>query len=376
MMKITDIEIFHVKVPVRSIAEGGIAPYRGHDLPKGEGLRYALRTIVKVTTEDGIIGWGESSPVISPKIQSTILNTYIKPLLIGKDCYELNKVIAVETKLHEPPIYVRGLFCGIDIACWDIRGKAAGVPVYKLLGGKIRDRINIAYCFGLEDIKLTSEKIRQVKEEGYSCFKTTGGENLYFDIERAYQMKKVAEDDLDIRIDMNEALDYHDATIFLHAVENLELEYVEQPIRVNQVHALKMIRQRTQTPVAINEDCYIPHNLFEYLKEDAIDVAVVDLDPTGGITGIVRYADFSEEAGLSLVHHCGFDLGIKLAAILQVAAARAAFSRAIDSTYMTHDDDILQNKIKIEKGKYIVPDGPGLGIDVDMEKIKHFTIDE
>ncbi len=375
-MKITDIEIFHVKVPVKKIADGGIAPYRGHDLPKGEGLCYAFRSIIKVTTEDGIIGWGETSPVISPKVQRTILDTYIKPLLLGKDCYALNKVIADETKLHEPPVYIRGLFCGIDIACWDIRGKAADVPVYKLLGGKIRDRVGIAYCFGLEDIDLTIEKTGQIREDGYSCLKTTGGENFHFDIERAYQLRKAAGNELDIRIDINEAFDYRDATTFLHAVECLELEYVEQPIRVNQIQALKIFRQRSQTPIAINEDCYIPHNLFEYVKEDAIDVAVVDLDPIGGITGIVQYADFSEEAGLPLVHHCGFDLGIKLAAILQVAAARIAFSRAIDSTYMTHEDDILQEKIQIENGKYIVPDKPGLGIDVDMEKIEYYTIDE
>ncbi len=374
MMKITDIEIFHVKVPVKSITEGGIAPYRGHDLPKGEGVCYALRSIVKVTTEDGIIGWGESNPVINPDIQRTILETYVKPLLIGKECYELNRVIAVETKLHEPPIYIQGLFCGIDIACWDIRGKAAGMPIYKLLGGKIRNHVEIAYCFGLEDVDLTIEKIIQVKEEGYSSFKTTGGENLHFDIERAYQMKKAAGSTLDIRVDMNEALDFRDAVIYLQAVECLGLEYVEQPLRTNQFHTLKKLKQRTQTPIAINEDCYVPHNLFEYIKKDAIDVAVVDLDPTGGITGIIKYADFSEEAGLPLVHHCGFDLGIKLAAILQIAAAKAAFSRAIDSTYMAHADDILQNKIQIENGKYVVPDKPGLGIDIDMDKLKHYMI--
>ena len=374
-MKISEIQLIFVKIPVIPLSEGGIAPYRGHDRPKGQGLSNALSCIFKVSTDEGIIGWGETNPIINLGVTRSIFEVYIKPLLIGKDPIGINSVIAQAGKKFEPPIDIKGILTGIEVACWDITGKAAHQPVYNLLGGKVRNQIQIAYCLGLEDLDVTKERIAAIKAEGFSTLKTTGGSDLNFDIKRAEFIRDCCGDDFNFRVDMNEAYDFAQATKYFAAVEHLGLEYVEQPIRVNQFEALAALRRRSKTPIAINEDCYIPHNLFEYILQDAIDVAVVDLDPSGGISELVKIADFSEEAGLPLVHHCGFDLGIKLAAILQVTSSKQAFSMAIDSTYMTHRDDILSEKIKIKNGCYVTPDKPGLGVDVDEDKIRFYKID-
>ncbi len=137
----------------------------------------------------------------------------------------------------------------------------------------------------------------------------------------------------------------------------------------------RSLRARTKTPIAINEDCYIRHNLFECIKRNAIDIAVVDLDQIGGITRMTKIANLCSEAGLPLAHHCGFDMGIKLAAILHVNAALEAFTHAMDSTYMAHQDDILTEKIVVKDGNYLVPELPGLGITVDEEKVEKYTVD-
>jgi L-alanine-DL-glutamate epimerase-like enolase superfamily enzyme len=363
-----------VKIPVLQVSRGGIAPYRGHDLPEGQGLENAISCIFKVITDEGLIGWGETNPLINYQVQRAIFESFIKPMIVGISPLGINSVISRVFHTFEPPIDARGILAGIDVACWDIMGKVLNRPISSLIGGMVRDRVDIAYCLGLENSCITKEKTLEIKDRGYKTLKTTGGVDILWDIKRAELIRDCTGDDFHIRIDMNEAYDTSQALHYMTAVEHLHLEYVEQPIRVNQFSALAMLKTRTRTPIAINEDCYIPHNLFDYIQADAIDVAVVDLDPSGGITGLIKMADFSEEASLPLVHHCGFDMGIKLAAILQVASARIAFSRAIDSTYMAHADDILTDKIKIVEGSYIIPSGPGLGVEVDEDKIRHYQI--
>lgn len=375
-MKIHDILLTNVKIPLIPLSEGGIAPYRGHNLARGTGLTHAVSCIFKVITDDGIIGWGETNPIINLKVQRALFEVYIKPLMLGKDPHEINLLSQQVTKAFEPPLATKSMLAGIDVACWDILGKAAGQPIYNLLGGMVRNKAGIAYCLGLEEFNTTKEKLIQIKEQGYKTLKTKGGEDVAYDIKRAEFLRNCVGSDFNLRIDMNQAYDISQAVRYLAGVEKLDLEYIEQPIAINQFDALASLRKRSKTPIAINEDSYIRHNLFECIRRNAIDIAVVDLDPSGGISELVRVANICLEAGLPLAHHCGFDMGIKLAAILQIYAAKPAFSHPTDSTYMAHSNDLLTEKIKIMDGSYMVPEGPGLGIEVDEDKLKFYRVDE
>ncbi len=372
-MKIKDIELFFVKIPVIPTLKGGIAPYRGHDCPPGQGLEFAESCLVKLYTDDGITGWGEANIIMNPVVQKSLFEDYIRPLVIGQDCFSADAFISKAAKSFEPPIGIRGVLTAVDIACMDIMGKAFERPVYSLLGGKIRSKVEIAYCQGLEDFACTRDRIAMIKEMGYLTYKTTGGQDLYSDIERARVIREAAGDTMNIRVDMNEAYDLISAVRYFTAINDFGFEYVEQPLRVNDFDGFGSLRKRFATPVAINEDSYIPNNLYEYAKRDAIDAAVVDMDPCGGISQISKVADFSEAIDLSLIHHCGFDLGIKTAAILQVYAAKFAFSRAMDSVYMELEDDILCEKLKIKDGSFVIPDLPGLGIEVAEEKVRRYS---
>ncbi len=372
-MKIENIELFFVKIPVVPTAKGGIAPYRGHDCLPGQGLEFAESCLVKLYTDDGITGWGEANIVMDPVVQKSLFEDYIRPLVIGQDCFGADAFISKAAKSFEPPIGIKGVLTAIDIACMDIMGKVCQRPVSSLLGGKIRPKVEIAYCQGLEDFACTQDRIAKIKEMGYTTYKTTGGQNLHSDIERAKVIREAAGSLMKIRVDMNEAYDLISAANYFAAIDDFGFEYVEQPFGVNNFDGFAGLRKRFTTPVAINEDSYIPNNLYEYAKRDAIDAAVVDMDPCGGISQISKVADFAEAVGLPLIHHCGFDLGIKTAAILQAYAAKPAFSRAMDSIYMELEDDILCEKLKIENGSFIIPDSPGLGIEVDEEKVRSYS---
>lgn len=371
-MKIRSIVMTTVEIPVIPLTKGGIAPYRGSQ--DKIGTEKATSLIFKVTTDEGIIGWGEMNPIISPKLTQALLDDYIKPIVIGKNPFEIKGIMEEFSPVYNPHINTKSFLTGVEMACWDIMGKALNKPAYELLGGKVRDKIEIAYALGILDIEQTKEKIHQIKEEGYKTLKTKGGKNVDSDIRRAEAMREGGGPEFEFRVDMNQGYNTPEALRYLRAVEDYELQFIEQPIRVNKLDDLKSLRDRTRVPIGINEDCYVPNNLLECVKRGCIDTAIVDFEPLGGITELARLHAIAEEADVPLAHHCGWDMGVKLAAILHATSTMSAFTYPMDSTYVAHGDDVLAEKMKIENGCYLVPEGPGLGVEVDEEKINHLAV--
>jgi len=366
-MKITNVELFWAEIPLIPLADGGISPYCRNQ--RVEGRKTAASYLFKVKTDEGLVGWGELNYDLPKQIVKSFLKESIIPKIKGMNPFYLNQIIGTFREGERPQLNSRGLQAGIEVACWDIMGKSVGKPIYELLGGKVRDFVNIAYCMGSLDFQKTEEKVKQIKSEGYKTIKTKGGEGLYFDTKRAEVMRTAGGDELEIRVDVNGGYDVSHALRYLKQVENFDLQYIEQPIMTNNLEGLKVLRQRTKTPIAINEDCYIPNNLFQAIKHDCIDIAVVDYEQLGGLSGLVRVNSIAQEARLPLVHHCSFDMGIKLAAILHATCALLNFTYAIDSTYFAHASDIIKCPIKVTDGKYYPPEGPGLGIEVDESKL-------
>ncbi|MBP1995991.1 mandelate racemase/muconate lactonizing enzyme family protein [Paenibacillus eucommiae] len=371
-MKITAIEMFPVEVPVIPVAEGGIAPYWGSQDKVGTTRVTSL--LFKVSTDEGITGWGEMNPIISTKVTAVLLDDYIKPLVIGRNPFDLKPIMKQFNPGSNPQINTKSFLTGVEMACWDIMGKSVNKPVYELLGGKFRDSIEIAYALGMLDIAETKEKIAQIKAEGYRTLKTKGGKDVLSDIKRAIAIREAGGDEFQFRVDMNMGYDTPTALRYLHGVEDCYLQFVEQPIKYNKFDDLKSLRDRSLTPIGINEDCYIPGNLLEAVKRGCIDVAIVDFEALGGISELIRLDAIAHEANLSLAHHCGWDMGVKLAAILHATCTMPAFTFPMDSTYMAHGDDILKDRIKISDGSYLVPEGPGLGVEIDEEKLTFLSV--
>lgn len=367
--------MYYVAIPVIPISEGGIAPYRGSQ--DKVGTTRATSVLYKVETDNGIVGWGEMNPVLSYKITKTLVEEYIAPLVIGRNPFEIKSIMEEFSPIYDPQVNTKSFLTGIQMALWDIMGKALNVPVYDLMGGRVRDRIEIAYALGILDIKDTQKKVKHIIDSGFRCLKTKGGKDVVFDVARAKAMREAAGPNFEIRVDMNQGYDTIQALRYLRDVEDYDLQYVEQPIKVNRLDDMKNLRVRTRTPIAINEDCYVPSNFYQAVKMDAIDAAVIDFEPIGGITELQRMDNIAVEAGLPLAHHCGWDMGIKLAAILHATSTMLSFKYPMDSTYMAHGDDVLVNRIKIEDGCYLIPsEGPGLGIVVDEKKIEKLSIEK
>ena len=158
------------------------------------------------------------------------------------------------------------------------------------------------------------------------------------------------------------------------ADDGIYLQYMEQPIRVDAHESLAGLKNQTRQPIGPNEDTYIPHNLRRLVEAGAIDVAVLDLTPAGGITGLRQQAAIVEDAGIPMAHHCAFDLGIRTAAILHAVHGIPGFTLPPDSVYYGWKDDVIASPFEISDGSLEVPQDSGLGIQVDRDSIEEYRI--
>lgn len=381
-MEISAVSAFPVSVPLLDKEDGGIAPY----VTNHNELSVVDRLVVRVDTDEGISGWGEMRTFLNPSVTKTVIEEGIAPLVIGRSPFEVESFRrALFVEYFSPDVF----FAAVETACWDILGKSLGRPVFELLGGwtaptsETRRRhpdytaartIDVAYCLGILPPDDSRSFAAEVHDQGYSVLKTKAGRDWRQDVARIKAMHDEVDGRLDFRLDPNQGWRLDEAVRVCAVLEDagIYLEYVEQPIRVDSPTSLAKLRERTRQPIAINEDTYIPHNLQQFATAGAIDVAVLDLTPLGGLTGLRQAAGVAEDANIPFTHHCAFDLGIRTAAILHAVAGIPGFSLPIDSAYYAWEEDVLADPLTIEDGSIVVPSGPGLGIDVDVDKLEEY----
>ncbi len=359
-MKITGVEFTVVEVPQIP----PIAPNRSH----ARSSSTTCSAIVRVETDAGIVGWGEHNVNFLPNVSGRQMQQAAADWLIGRDAgniaqYHLD--CPLETRLKS----------GIELALWDIQGKAAGMPVAQLLGGVIRPQVELAACMGIQTYERAGEIASLYVEQGYTTLKTKAGCDMDEDFEMARGVYDAVGDKLKLRIDPNRNYTPQQAAELAKRLEPFGLEYFEQPIPAEPLSDAAWLRQQTKTPIALNESVIDPASVWEILHAEAAAFLLPDTHIAGGILPCVKIGHLGEAAGIPCIMHCGHDLGPKTAAMLHVAAACPAYSLANDSTYYGLEDDILTEPFQIVRGKIAVPDKPGLGIEGDPDKLKKYAVD-
>ena len=359
-MRVTNVEVIVVEVSQTA----PLAPYRSH-------LRSSSTTqsaIVRVETDEGLTGWGEHNVNFLPNTSGRRMTADAKAWLIGRDPQNINR-------FHEEcPLEMR-LKSGIELALWDICGKAAGLPVAVLLGGVIRPRVEVAACMGIQSYERAGEMARWYVEQGFGTLKTKAGSSADEDFEMVRGVRDAVGDKLKLRIDPNRAYSPEQALQLAKRLEPFHLEYFEQPIPAEPLADAAWLRKQTSVPIALNESVTGPTSVLEILKADAAAFILPDTHTAGGILPCVTIGRLCEAAGTPCIMHCGHDLGPKTAAMLHVAAACPAYSLANDTTYYGLEDDVITERLVIESGTMAVPMKPGLGIECDSERLGRYRID-
>ncbi|RDI69543.1 mandelate racemase/muconate lactonizing enzyme family protein [Halopelagius longus] len=388
-MQIIDVSAMTVDVPLVGLDEHlGIGPY----VTNHGQVDSMERVLVRVDTDEGISGWGEMRTFLSATATEAVIEEGVGPLIKGQSPFELERL---RRQVFIEYTNVELFFAAVETACWDIVGKALGKPVYELLGGSSApeqtaamnadaadmesvtdDEVEFAFCLGILSPEESRVKARQALKEGFSVLKTKAGRDWRQDVARVEAMHDEVDGRLEFRLDPNQGWTLDQAVRVGATLEDagIYLQYMEQPIRVNAHDSMATLRQRLRQPIAPNEDTYIPNNLQSLIDSRAMDVAVLDLTPAGGIAGLRQQTAIVEDAGIPYTHHCAFDLGVRTAAILHAVHGLPGFSLPPDTTYYAWESDVVTEPFEITEGRMRVPSEPGLGIDIDMDDVEAYRV--
>ena len=339
--------------------------------------------IVKVSTDAGITGIGEvdSSPAaVKGAIEgpfSHTATTGLREVVLGEDPLETEYLWY---KMYRANIYAgrRGIgihaMSGIDMALWDIKGKALGLPVWKLLGGGFHKKVRCyaSSLFGPTPEK-TCERARRFRDKGFNAVKfgwDPMGRDAKTDVELVRLGRKGLGDDADLLIDAGLAWDAKTAIQRAQAFEEYNIFWLEEPLRPDDYEGYRKLSESTSLRIAAGEEESNRLSYLDLMDRGRIDVVQIDLTRCGGFTEAVKIASLAHDRGLVVANH-GFSTYINVAAALHFlnAIPNTLIAEFVAEEETTLRDQITRQKIRAEDGFLKIPDAPGLGIDLDEEAV-------
>lgn len=359
-MKITRVDTFFVEVPQKY----PIAPYQSRYRPQSAKKSILLR----IETDSGITGWGETPQRYLGEQLTGLEGKSLHGQLVGRD------PTAIEALYADGGLDGEHLQSAVEMAMWDILGKLCRQPLYMLLGGLYRREVEVAACMGIRPPNEAKEIARLYVEMGFSTLKTKAGRDPDEDLAMVRAIREAVGDKLKLRIDPNTGYSPQVCEQLAKDLEPYHLEYFEQPMPADLLEDSARIRKLTCTPLALNESITTLAVVRKILELDAAAVILPDTYQCGGIWACKLIADLAASANVPCVVHCAHDLGLKTAAMLHLAASTPNFPLANDTTYYGLVDDILKQRLEIARGRMNVPTAPGLGVEIDFEKVRKYQI--
>ncbi|MFD6448740.1 galactonate dehydratase [Promicromonospora sp. NPDC060204] len=341
---------------------------------------------LKIETDEGIVGWGE--PVLEGRAASVAAAVEeLSDYLIGKDPRRIEEHWTV---LYRSGFYRGGgihmsALAGIDQALWDIKGKALGVPVHDLLGGRLRDRIKVYSWIGGDRPAETAAQAKDAVERGFSAVKMNGPEELqYVDsrdkVERVVANVAAVRDavgpNIGIGVDFHGRVHRPMARVLLDALAPYHLMFVEEPVLSEHVDGIADVLRNSTTPIALGERLYSRWDFKNVITTGVVDIIQPDLSHAGGITEVRKIAAMAEAYDIAVAPHC--PLGpIALAACLQLDAVayNAVIQEQSLGIHYNKANDLLDYIVDpgvfaYEDGSVAIPQGPGLGIEVNEDYVR------
>lgn len=390
-MKITSIETIPVCLPVGKFADGmdkvigvdatppvdpGRSAAHTRELD-ADGLLRLYNVIVKIHTDAGLSGIGEASCDTAEPVESVkaMIDHHMAPRLIGQDPMNWGYLIDLVTWDG-----ARGATSfatsGIDLALHDLVGKALGVPVYTLLGGRRRDRL-------LASIEVPRDTPARMAAHSYEYYcqgvrgiKAKIGSDPVRDAACIRAIRDRLGQDISLRADANCGYTVKEAIRFCELVERdgSGLELLEQPVSVHDLAGMREIRQRTNMPIEADESAYSLSIVQHILAQNAADIINTKCAKAGGIKGTAEWAVAAKAVNRQIVIGTEWGLGLKVAAKLHLGAAIPNAMPVVEFTEMMIHDLLLTEPLPLQDGYLGVPTQPGLGVELDANKIEAFRI--
>jgi L-alanine-DL-glutamate epimerase-like enolase superfamily enzyme len=370
-MKIRLIEAIPICVPLKK----GMTAKTAH----GEHATSAY-VLVKVHTDAGLIGLGEAtiSGLWSGETQAGTLaaiREYIAPQLINRDPRDITTARRAMDFIIKLNPFTKA---AVEMALWDIAGKAVGLPVYQLLGGKIRDKVRIKLVVWARDVPGSRAMAEQLLGMGVSCVKVKVGLDPDTDVARVRAVRQVAGPSIPVTIDANCGWTIQQAKQCLRQLADAHLLFAEQPIPAGDPVALAELRRDTPAPIMADESVFTLQDAWQLTVHRAADILSVYPGKHGGIAATAEIIAAAKAAGLRCTIGSNLELGIGTAAMLHVAAA---FPEVDCDTFPAdtigpfyHDGDVITEPLDLGPPYAKVPNGPGLGVELDEAAVAKWRV--
>ena len=357
-LRITGVETTEIRVPLNE------------PLVWAGGTRHtASGLLVELQTDEGLTGLGECPGPTLPTIR-TIVERELSQFLLGEDPGRVNWIV------HRMEEFCRNwsqigayAIAGLEMALLDLKGKLLGVTVAEVLGGFCRyEAPAVGYLF-IDGPERNARKAADFADRGFTELKLKVGRDLGQDRDTLAAIRGAVGSDIKIRVDANMSWSVPTAIRWIKALEEFDLQYVEQPTPDFDLEGMAQVRRAVSTPIAADESCTDLRSVLRLLKAEACDVFVVYPSEAGGLGRAYQIACLADASSKWCVIGSWAELGVATVANAHVVAASPNFPFASDTHYPLQAADILEVDLDFTGGRLRVPKRPGLGVRVDRERV-------
>jgi L-alanine-DL-glutamate epimerase-like enolase superfamily enzyme len=334
--------------------------------------------LVKITTDEGLVGWGEAHHGRAHTAVAKLIETTLRQLVLNLDPFD---VVGVWDRMYRFQVASHGMgagaclaMSGIDMALWDIRGKALGVPLCRLLGGSRKPIPAYAggVSLGYQPPQALVDEARKCVEQGYKAVKLRVGDAVPKDVQRMSAVREAFGDELVILADANIGYRPDDVRRVMPAMDELGIAWLEEPFPAQDYRSYREAKSWGRTPLAAGENHYTRFEFNRVIEDGAITLLQPDLSKTGGVTEALRIAALASAWKLAVHPHSSMT-GLNHAASIHFLAAidNGGYFEGDVSRANRFRDELVENPGAIDRDGNVWPlDKPGLGLEVNEEFLK------
>jgi muconate cycloisomerase len=333
---------------------------------------------VRIETRGGLVGWGEAAclggPTWSEESAESIaatLERYVVPWLIGRDATRLEALRLEMARRVQGNPFARA---AVEMALWDLNGRALGVPVHRLLGGRVRDRVPLSWSLAVGDADAELAEARALMARGHRIFKIkTAAHPVADDVARVRAIREAVGSAVKLRVDANQGWDRPSALRAIRAMEPFDLDFVEQPVPRWDLDGLAEIARSVSVPVMADEACGSPQDALAIVRRGGVSILALKLTKSAGLAPTMAIARIAEAAGLGCYVGCMIETSLGTAAYLHAALAAPPVTWGCELFGpLLLTGDVVREPVRYADGCILALDGPGLGVEVDETALKEW----
>jgi muconate/chloromuconate cycloisomerase len=365
---VADIRVVRADIPVR----------RPHHM-SFTTLEAVTFVFVRLETREGVVGWGEAAclggPTWSEESAESIAATierYLAPGLVGRDATRIEALRGEMARRVQGNPFARA---AVEMALWDVNGRALGVPVTRLLGGRVRDAVPLSWSLAVTDPDAEVDEARTLVGRGHRIFKIkTAAQPVAHDVERIRRIRAAVGPDVSLRADANQGWDRATALRAIRAMEPFDLDFVEQPVPRWDVEGLAHVARSVTVPIMADESCFSPQDAFAIARLGGVGILGLKLTKSAGLIGALATARVAEAAGLGCYVGCMIESSLGTAAYLAVATVAPPVTWGCELFGpLLLAGDVVRQPVAYRDGAILALDGPGLGVEIDEAALKEWT---